>query len=175
MALVLSGDSPSISGTYQGGVVTSGTAVASTSGTSIDFTSIPSWVKRITVMFVGVSGSGSSQFVAQLGTSSSVETSGYAGGVGSSSTGANFSSNFQLIAQANGAANTWHGSIVFNKQDGNTWLGTSQLMVASGAGSASFQSGAGSKTLSGTLDRVRVTTVNGTDTFDAGSINILYE
>jgi hypothetical protein len=29
--------------------------------------------------------------------------------------------------------------------------------------------------LSGTLDRVRITTANGTDTFDAGSINILYE
>ena len=34
---------------------------------------------------------------------------------------------------------------------------------------------AGRVTLSGALDRVRVTTVNGTDTFDAGSINILYE
>lgn len=29
--------------------------------------------------------------------------------------------------------------------------------------------------LSGTLDRVRITTANGTDTFDAGTINILYE
>jgi hypothetical protein len=33
----------------------------------------------------------------------------------------------------------------------------------------------GSKTLAGTLDRIRITTVNGTDTFDAGQINILYE
>jgi hypothetical protein len=29
--------------------------------------------------------------------------------------------------------------------------------------------------LSGTLDRIRLTTVNGSDTFDAGSINIIYE
>jgi hypothetical protein len=38
----------------------------------------------------------------------------------------------------------------------------------------SFVTG-GVKTLSGTLDRLRITTVNGTDTFDAGSINILIE
>lgn len=31
------------------------------------------------------------------------------------------------------------------------------------------------KTLSATLDRVRLTTVNGTDTFDAGLVNIIYE
>jgi len=35
--------------------------------------------------------------------------------------------------------------------------------------------GAGTKTISGVLDRIRLTTVNGTDTFDAGSVNILYE
>ena len=55
MALILSGDSPSISGTYQGGVLTNGTTQASTSGTSIDFTSIPSWVKRVTILFNGTS------------------------------------------------------------------------------------------------------------------------
>jgi len=70
MALVLSGDSPSLSGTYQGGVITSGTAVATTSGTSIDFTSLPTWIKRITVMFNGVSTNGTSDLRIQLGAGS---------------------------------------------------------------------------------------------------------
>ena len=75
MALSISGSSPSFS-SYQGGTITSGTAVASTSGTSIDFTSIPSWVKRITVMFNGVSTNGTSQVQIQLG-AGSVTTTGY--------------------------------------------------------------------------------------------------
>ena len=64
---------------YQGGVLTSGTAVASTSGTSITFSSIPSWAKRVTVMFNGVSTSGSSNIQVQLGAGSTT-TSGYTGG-----------------------------------------------------------------------------------------------
>ena len=71
--------SPAIGGTPTGvGVLTSGTAVASTSGTSIDFTGLPSWVKRITVIFNGVSLSGSSNLLIQLGTGSTTyTTSGY--------------------------------------------------------------------------------------------------
>ena len=52
------------------GQLVSGTAVASTSGTSIDFTGIPSWVKRITVMFNGVSTSGTSFKQIQIGSGS---------------------------------------------------------------------------------------------------------
>ena len=57
-------------------LITSGTAVASTSGTSIDFTGIPSWAKRITVMFNGVSTNGTSQQLIQIG-SGSVNATGY--------------------------------------------------------------------------------------------------
>ncbi len=56
--------------TMGGSVITSGTAVASTSGTSIDFTGIPSWVKRVTILFKGVSISSTSQFLIQLGSGS---------------------------------------------------------------------------------------------------------
>ena len=59
-----------------GSVIVSGTSQASTSGTSIDFTSIPSWVKRVTVMFNGVSSNGASQKLIQIG-SGSVTTTGY--------------------------------------------------------------------------------------------------
>jgi hypothetical protein len=172
MALVLSGDSPSISGTYQGGVVTSGTAVASTSGTSIDFTGIPSWVKRITVMFNGVSTSGTSLPMVQIG-AGSVTSSGYLGTAAAISSTAgvtNFTTGFAL--NTSGASNVFHGQLVLTLLGSNTW--TAMGMVAL-SNIAFIEPSAGSVALGGTLDRVRITTVNGTDTFDAGSINILYE
>lgn len=42
-------------------------------------------------------------------------------------------------------------------------------------GTAVASTSGGTISLAGALDNVRLTTVNGTDTFDAGSINILYE
>lgn len=162
--------SPVTAGTPTGvGVLTSGTAVASTSGTSIDFTGIPSWVKRITVMFSGVSTSGSSNILIQIG-SGSFTTSGYVsqGSYGSSA----FSSTAGYILDAGTVAGTFRdGSAVLILVTGNSWINTSVLSQ-----NGQYASLAGGRlSLSGALDRVRITTVNGTDTFDAGSINILYE
>jgi hypothetical protein len=146
----------------------SGTAVASTSGTSIDFTGIPSWVKRITVMFNGVSTNGTSNPLIQLGDSGGVETTGYA--VSSlESTTTHYTTGFGIkFASAAAALN---GSLTLSKLDGNVWIGTGAFNNT-GVAVAHL---AGSKTLSDTLTQVRMTTVNGTDTFDAGTINILYE
>ena len=158
--------------------IVSGTAQASTSGTSIDFTSIPSWVKRITVMFQGVSTSGTSFKQIQLGTSSGIETTSYVGGSayggsGAGSTGSVATTGF-LIA-SNVAAETLHGSFIFSLMNASTNLWAMQGAVANNTGTFYLYTCAGTKALSSTLDRVRITTVNGTDTFDAGSINILYE
>jgi hypothetical protein len=157
-----------------GGVVyplIAGTAVASTSGTSIDFTSIPSWVKRITVMFNGVSGNGSSNFIIQLGDSGGIETTGYLGASFNSGTSAFNSTGFNLTCE-NAASQLWHGSITITNISGNIWC---ESGVIGGTGSGYTGASGGSKTLSDVLDRLRLTTVNGTDAFDAGSINILYE
>ena len=149
--------------------IVSGTAVASTSGTSIDFTSIPSWVKRITVMFNGVSTNGTSNFLIQLGTSSGIETSGYVGTI-QGGTSTSFSAAF--IVQTNiASSDVVQGSCVISNLSANTWTQTGLFSNAGGG----LRYMAGSKTLSTTLDRIRITTANGTDTFDAGSINILYE
>ena len=169
--------SPVIGGTPTGvGVLTSDTAVASTSGTSIDFTGIPSWVKRITVMFSGVSLSGTSIILIQLGTTSSVEITGYVGQiiyVNSGSAGnQSFSSGIQLYGTGASAAILNSGAVVFTNVSGNIWV--FQGAVASEASSAN-NFVAGRKTTAVALDRIRITTVNGTDTFDAGSINIMYE
>lgn len=147
------------------------TVQASTSGTSIDFTSIPSWVKRITVMFQGVSTSGTSNLQVQLG-AGSVTTSGYLGTSvdGPTLTGSAFTTGVGI--RTGSASSVIAGSIVITNITSNSWVASGNLARTDSAVFISTSSGV---TLSGTLDRVRVTTVNGTDTFDAGSINILYE
>ena len=155
------------------GTITSGTTVASTSGTSIDFTSISSWVKRITVMFQGVSTNSTSLWLLQLGTSSGVTTSGYLGRVAgiSGSAFSAYSAGFTLLSDSTNGA-ILHGVIQVVTLGSNNFA-MSGILSRSDGGNV-YISG-GSIALGGVLDRVRLTTVNGTDVFDAGSVNILYE
>ena len=154
--------------------LTSGTAVASTSGTSIDFTGIPSWVKRVTIICNEVSTNGTSPLLFQIGDSGGIENTGYVsttqyltGGSGSGST----SSTAGFVNAAADGATVVSGHMVITNISSNLWISSNTFK-----GSPTYcYFGGGSKTLSATLDRVRITTVNGTDTFDAGSINILYE
>jgi hypothetical protein len=159
--------------TIQGGAITSGTAVASTSGTSIDFTGIPSWVRRITVMFNGVSTNGSSNLLIQIG-AGSVTTTGYSSGaatVDGSVSNSTYTSGFGV--RCGTAANVLNGTMFLANVSGNVWASSHTLV--GGTATPQTYCGAGGISLGGTLDRVRITTVNGTDTFDAGSINIMYE
>jgi hypothetical protein len=161
-------------GQMNGGAITSGTAV-SASSTSVDFTSIPSWVKRITVMLNGVSTNGTSNLRFQIGTGGSPTTSGYAGSnqwqSGASGIAASNSSGIDFNINAS-SSTIFVGSIVCTLITGNTWVITGQLSYES---SAASQWSSGKVALSGVLNMVRITTANGTDTFDAGTINILYE
>jgi hypothetical protein len=170
---------PSISSavmtTMASSVITSGTAVASTSGTSIDFTSIPSWVKKITVMFASVSTNGSSVLLIQIGTSGGITTSGYLGsgfgGVDGAVGAATYTTGFG-IGKESAAARVNHGSMLITNLTSNTWSASG---VFGTSNEARIGLSGGSIALGGALDRVRITTVNGTDAFDAGSINILFE
>jgi len=159
-----------------GSSIVSGTAVASTSGTSIDFTGIPSWVKRITVMLAGVSTNGTSQKMFQLGTGSTTfATSGYATSTtfwaaGSLGT-AQYTNAFQLYNLVT-AADVLSGHIVFTNITGNTWVASG--LIGNTGGSLNTMV-IGNIALGATLTAVRMTTANGTDTFDLGSINILFE
>ena len=148
------------------------TAVATTSGTSIDFTGIPSWVKRITVMLNGVSTNGTSLIQIQIG-SGSIQTTGYLSTRIGNATGGVFygtlTSGFYVGGA--GAATLVYGVLVINIVSGNTYVAAGNMYEGTNIGSTN----AGGVTLSGTLDRIRLTTINGTDAFDAGSINILYE
>lgn len=151
------------------------TAKASTSGTSIDFTSIPSWVKRITISMSGVSTSGGSRVIVQVG-SGSFSTSGYlcfTSYIGTSGNNGSTVTNGLSIWVLDSSSSVRNGIITFVNLSGNIWVGTA--MVSSTSGSSSIGMSTATITLSGTLDRFRVTTDNGTDTFDAGSINYFYE
>jgi hypothetical protein len=167
--------SPNIGGTpvMNASVISSGTAV-SASGTSVNFTGIPSWVKRITVMLSGVSTNGTSNLQIQLGTSGTPKTSGYLGSADTWSTGVNatlVTTGFGLT-RSNSAASVLSGNVIITTSGSNAWSSFAML----GSSEAAFMHvGAGSVSLSGTLDMVRITTINGTDSFDAGSINILYD
>ena len=152
--------------------LTLATAVATTSGTVVDFTGIPSTVKRITVMFSGVSTNGTSFIQIQIG-STTFTTTGYASQFWGGTTNSGVMTTGFGIFSLVGAANSFTGSVVLTNITGNTWVSNGNLIYANTA-SVGWSS-AGSLALGGTLDRVRITTVNGTDTFDAGSINIMYE
>jgi hypothetical protein len=158
------------------GTITSGTAV-SASGTSVDFTGIPSTAKRITVMFSGVSTNGTSIIQVQLGDSGGVETTGYVGGYASNGVSGGILSGIPLTYASMPAVSAISGSLTISLLDAstNTWVcAGSQARLSAGVTQEATTFGGG-KSLSATLDRVRITTVSGTNTFDAGTINILYE
>jgi hypothetical protein len=157
-----------------GNFITTVTPQTSTSGTFVDFTGIPSWAKRVTVMFNGVSTNGTARKLIQIG-AGSVTTSGY---VSSSSliqggTAGTASSTNGFIILQDLAVDLIYGTMVISNFNANTWIATHTIYSDSGTDYNVF--GAGSIALGGVLDRVRITTVNGTDAFDAGSINIMYE
>lgn len=163
------------SSTVNGGTITSATAQASTSGTAIDFTGIPSWVKKITVMLSNVSTNGASFLRMQLGVGGVATTTGYLGSCLAAITGAVDVSTFSSgVDFSNSAADgdRKHGNVTFTNVTGGTWSFTGMTGL-SNTGRMSYLSG--SVPLSGTLDMVRVTTVNGTDAFDFGTVNIMYE
>ena len=157
--------------TIQGGTITSGTSVTA-SGTSVDFTGIPSWVKRITVMLAGVSTNGTSIPQIQLGYSGGVEITGYVSGAFTSNTNNSSSTTGFLLGGGSSATFVRSGNAQIFLIGSNLWsFSYSGGVTVSTSGDVS----GGHKTTTGTLDRIRITTVNGTDTFDAGTINILYE
>jgi len=156
--------------------IVSGTAVASTSGTSIDFTGIPAWVKRVTVLLAGVSTNSTSPIQLQIGTGSTTYvTSGYTCGSGifggSNNTGINsYTAGFVLPAAL--AADLHYTEFRLMNLSGNQW-------VCHGTGYSTGNPYTtivnGTISLAAVLTAVRITTIAGTSTFDAGTINILYE
>lgn len=161
-----------------GSTLVASTATATTSGTSVDLsTAVPSWVKRITVNLNGVSTSGTSNIVVQIG-STTYTTSGYVsfGGIaGSASAATSLTAGFAADGGTGNATYKRYGTMTLTHLGSNLWVASFHGgLDAGGGGGFSIASG-GSITLGGVLDRVRIGTVGGTDTFDLGSANITWE
>ncbi len=150
-----------------------GTAVTA-SGTAIDITGIPSFANRVTVMFDRISTNGSSQPILRLG-NGAIDAASYLGytariaNAAAVDAGA-LSTGFTINSAA--AGNALHGVLVLQRMTGNTWGCSCTL---GGTGNAFLYIVAGQKTLSSAMDRIRLTTVGGTDAFDDGSLNIAWE
>lgn len=168
-----------ISGSTGGvGLIGSGTAQNSTSGTSIDFTGIPAGVKRITVMFNGVSNTGTGNMLVQIGTASTPTTSGYfsIGSFNGSGANGSTSSTAGFVILTDNAVDEFSGALTLSLLNAATNLWVASYAMARKQGAASYSAiGGGTVTIPGTLGIVRLTTPSGTATFDAGSVNILYE
>jgi hypothetical protein len=154
-------------------LITAATAQSPTTGTTVTFTSIPSWVKRITVMISGVSLTSNDYFGIQLGTSSGYESSGYLGAYsslpsGGAIGGSNLSSSF--IVGGFNATYTSNGLATICLVSSTTWAFNS---VTGSTGASLVITCGGTKAVATTLDRLQIIANSGT--FDAGTINILYE
>jgi hypothetical protein len=167
---------PTVTVPGTGSQLVSGTSQASTSGTSIDFTGIPSWVKRIVIMYNGVSTSGTANGQVQLGTGATptYTTSGYASTLSSllvsSAATSNASTGF-VNTGPSAASQVCSGQLILCNLSGNLWV--SQGVIGASAATRTWVH-SGGITLGAALTAVRITTTS-TDTFNAGSINILYE
>jgi hypothetical protein len=154
--------------------IKSGTVINTTSGTFHDYLAIPSWVKKITLMFNIISTNGASIPIVQLGDAGGMENTGYDSDGSNISTGVNTTHQTTGFSTCGswGAGNAMSGLMTIANMGGNAWIMSGSTNYDGGGQMHTF---AGVKTLSATLDRLRLTTVNGTDLFDAGSINILME
>ena len=151
--------------------LTRGTA-ASLTGTSVTFTSLPAGIRRLIISISGGSVNGDSDLGIRIGDSGGIETTGYASTAStqSSATTANSTSGF-IIAVAVSATSLHSGIVTLANINSTSWVSNGILKE----GTTTLRTSAGDKSLSDVLTQVRITTVNGTDTFDAGTINILYE
>jgi len=155
--------------------ITLGTPVPSTSGTSIDFTGLPAGVKRVTISFVGVSTNGTSSLCVQIGPSGGIETSSYLSAAQHTGTGPTQSTiSFIGIDTSEAAASVIGGVMVLTLENSsnNTWSAFSTLYDSN---VGLIATSAGTKAIAGALSKVRITTLGGANTFDAGEINIAYE
>jgi hypothetical protein len=157
-----------------GGGVTRGTLAATTSGSSVDFTTVPTGISVLHVILNQVSTNGSSPLMVQFGPTGGIETTGYSVFEerlsGASVVGGIQTSGFRFYD--NSASLFYSGLLTFCLVDAatNTWVGGGRLID----GSANRHDCFGRKALAGALSRVRLTTPSGTDVFDSGSYNIIY-
>ncbi len=167
MAIVLDGNNLLTTGAVN--VLPTQTA----SGSAVSFTGIPAGVRRVTLNWAGLVGTGNYNLLIQLGTSSGVTTSGYAttGAYYGSSAGAgNYTTGWSTYGWYITYTST--GTMIFNLLGSNIWVGTATYAVE---GQIYGQHMMGRITLASALTTVYVTTASNGGVFTGGSLNVMYE
>ena len=144
----------------------------SLSGTSTTITGIPSWARRITVVFNNVSSTSSANWKLQIGSgsiTSSGYTSGYSYQTGTTTSTSTSSVGFEYPVPSSSA--TGYGTARIHLCSGYTYICDSVIFMQS---STYMGYVAGTVTLSGAMDRINLT-ADGSATFDAGTLNVFYE
>lgn len=144
-----------------GNTVVLGTPISTTGGTAISFTGLPAGVRELSVNVAGMSTSGTSPILIQIGDSGGYENSGYTSQGGDYAGDTTSTAGFIVTVPVAASAHQFCFTIRLIDAATNLFAGDGCC-----AGSTLFSS-AGSKALSATLDRVQITMANGTDTFDA--------
>lgn len=150
------------------------TNIATTSGTAHQWATIPTWANRIELIFSGVSTTGTSQLMVQLGDSGGIENTGYSGSVvnSGSSTSTSFgNATGWLLEGASAASINVSGILTLRRVFSTNWV--MSCVLANNNSAITFVS-AGSKNLSGDLTTINLRTLGGVDTFDAGLLNMHY-
>lgn len=155
-----------------GSGLTLGTPQTTTSGTAFTFTGIPSGTTQITIMLDGNSLSGTDDYLIQIGDSGGIETSGY-NSMSIQATNVVTSTAGIIIRSPSAAATFGGGSLIFTLANSSTnkWVAQGVFSRTDAAGGPSS---AGVKSLSGELTQMHLTRT-GSNTFDAGSVNIAYQ
>ena len=155
-------------------VLTAMSPVATTSGTFVDSGTIPTWAKRISILFNGVSSNGTVDWQLQLGLGATIYNTGYNSVVqnqnGSSTSGSTIGF---IVTLSNAITDLYYGQVVLTNYSGFNWSVAG--MLTGGTTNQQFRYMAGIATVTGLVDKVRLTTTAGVNTFDAGSISIVYE
>lgn len=147
-------------------------AVTSITGTQTTITGIPSWARRVTLLFDGVSSSGSDNYLIQLGTSGGIVTSGYRSNISVTASTSSTTVGF-FVAGNLGSASTISGMVTIATSGSNVWVESGQL--SNDATGTYMSSTIGRVSLGGVLDRIRITTINAFDTYDGGTVTLMYE
>ena len=161
------------------GSVKADTAVTTSGAATYTFTAVPSWAKRITILFSDLSCAGADAFGIRVGTSGGIVSTGYSGSVfriqDAGTPGVNvFSTEFTMaLAGGNAAASVYSGSLTLSNITGNTWVMGGTFSANTTSASARMGYLNGYIALAGALTQVQL--VNTTSTFDAGTFNVLYE
>ena len=145
----------------------------SASGATMDYTGFPAGTRLIRIMLVGLSSNGTSNYLIQLGDAGGFETTGYVSGAHRGAQSATSTAGF-IVSTSNNTTATICGVITLILEKSSTFQWVSHGVLSDPSVPEGWWS-AGYKALSQELTQIRITTVNGTDTFDAGFVNVQYE